>query len=130
MRTVLLWCVIGLGGALGAVARYGLSTWIEFTVRNQALPWGIMACNVLGSFLVGLLAGLWMHRFDAGPLCRAFWIIGLLGGFTTFSSFSLDTVSLLLAGDVVRAVTHVLLTVMICIAATLIGFVLVGGVWR
>ena len=88
---------VALGGGVGSVLRFALSRWVQSWVPGRAFPWGMFVCNVLGCLLVGLLAGILIHRMSVGPLWRAGILIGVLGGFTSFSSFSLDT-SHLIAG--------------------------------
>ncbi len=116
--------VIAVGGAFGSVARFTISRMIGQALHHHDYPWGIFAVNVLGCLLVGLLAGFLIHRMQVGPLWRAGILIGFLGGFTTFSSFSLDTISLLQAGDAAFAVANILLTLVCCLVATAGGLLL------
>ena len=114
---------VALGGALGSVARYGCSfaatRWL-----GTAFPWGTMFVNVTGSFTIGLLAAL--VAADGRPLlgadARAFVIVGVLGGFTTFSSFSLETLELARGGALGAAALNVMLSVALCLAGVGLGF--------
>lgn len=114
---------VALGGALGSVARYACSTaaagWL-----GAAFPWGTLLVNVTGSFAIGLLAAL--VAADGRPLlgsdARAFVLVGVLGGFTTFSSFSLETLALARTGAVGAAAFNVALSVVLCLAGAWLGF--------
>jgi fluoride exporter len=114
---------VALGGALGSVARYGCAA-LALRWFGPLFPWGTLFVNVVGSFAIGALAGLTAP--DGRPLVigdtRAFLIIGVLGGFTTFSSFSLDTLSLARQGAWVAAGTNVLASVALCLLAVYAGY--------
>ena len=116
-----LW--IALGGAVGSVLRFISSEW--FQSRWPSFPWGTLFVNVFGSLLIGLLAAL----SEAGRLgdsisLRHFLMIGVLGGFTTFSSFSVQTLMLARSGAALMAGLNVLASVGLCLAAAWLGFVL------
>lgn len=115
-----LW--IALGSALGGIARYLLSTAVAERF-GESFPWGTLAVNILGSLLIGLLAGLTdpSSRMLVPPAMRQFLIIGLMGGFTTFSSFSLQTLNLLRDGELLLAVANVLGSVLLCLVAAALG---------
>lgn len=117
------WLAIALGGALGAVLRYGVSTGVHHWWGRE-FPWGTLVVNVLGSLLMGLLFILLVERMAATPALRAFWLVGLLGAFTTFSTFSLETLNLMQAGELGRAAANVLLSVLLCIGAAGMGMAL------
>lgn len=110
---------VALGGALGSLARYGLSTWVQGRVTS-AFPWGTFAVNGLGSLLIGLVLG-HLVAIEAGPGPRAFLVIGLLGGFTTFSAFSYETVSLLHAGAWGKAGLYAAGSVLVGVCGVLVG---------
>lgn len=112
------------GGAFGCLARFMLSRWIQTISNHKDYPWGIFVCNVLGCLLMGILAGILIHRLEVGPLWRAAILIGFLGGFTTFSSFSIDTITLMQQGDMMSALSNIVLTVFFCLVATAGGLLI------
>lgn len=119
MRLIAL---IALGSALGGVARYGLSGWVA-TRAGETFPWGTLVVNIVGCTIIGLFAG-W-HDSARLPLsveARGFLMIGVLGGFTTFSSFSLQTLERLQEGDWLRAGLNVVLSVVLCLAGVALGY--------
>lgn len=115
---------IAAGGALGAVMRYLVSNGI-YGWLGRGFPWGTMTVNVLGSLVMGLLFVLLTERLALGPQWRAFLLIGFLGAFTTFSTFSMETLNLLEGGEVMRAVLNMVGSVVICVGAAWLG-VIVG----
>ncbi|MBB4212363.1 camphor resistance protein CrcB [Rhodothalassium salexigens DSM 2132] len=122
---------IALGGALGAVSRHYVSAtvmrWWGQT-GGGAFPLGTLAVNVAGSALMGLLVGLLVGRFDAGVALRSFLTVGFLGGFTTFSTFSLETMLLIEKNQWALAGAYALLSVGLCVAAAFAGLALARGV--
>ena len=110
---------VGIGGFIGAILRFSISTWVG-KATTTAFPWGTLSVNVLGSFFIGFLF-LYFQQSNFSPTQKAFFITGLLGALTTFSTFSLDTVLLMEKELYVRAFTNVLLNVVLSIAATLLG---------
>lgn len=114
---------IALGGGLGSLLRYLMSNWV-YARLGRDFPYGTLAVNVLGSLLIGLLYVLLVERLSLGPLWRAALLIGVLGGFTTFSSFSLETLQLLEQGEWLRAALNVILSVSVCLIATGLGLML------
>lgn len=115
---------VAIGGALGALARYGLAGWVH-DWAGARFPWGTFAVNVLGCLLVGFavraLEGvLW------GPEARAFLAIGVLGGFTTFSTFGYETIALLEGGEWARAGLYAFGSLGLGLAAVLLGLGLAG----
>jgi CrcB protein len=119
----MLW--VALGGALGSAARYGVNL---ATIRfiGPAFPWGTLAVNVIGSFLMGLFMALWAQKFPDNDNARLFLMTGLLGGFTTFSAFSLDVLNLMQRGDNGLAIVYAAASVVLSIATVFAGFF----VWR
>lgn len=116
-----LW--IALGGALGSVARYWLALWA--LPISRSLPWGTILVNVAGSFAIGLFGTLTLAhgRYPVPETARLFFMVGFCGGFTTFSSFSLQTLDLLRGGVPVRALANVAFSVVLCLGAVAVGHV-------
>lgn len=113
--------LVGLGGGLGAMARYKLGGWILHVTPTWKFPASTFAVNVLGCLVAGLLAA-YVERRDAfGPETRLFLFTGILGGFTTFSAFGLETVYLLRRGETAVAIANVLLSALVGIAALLLA---------
>ncbi len=117
-----LW--IALGSAIGGAGRYWCSRAIALAV-GETFPWGTLAVNVAGSFIIGFVAALSGpdSRFIISPNSRNFLMVGLCGGFTTFSSFSLQTFELLRNRDVAEAFGNVLLSFAACMAAVALGYI-------
>jgi fluoride exporter len=117
------WIVIGAGGAIGAVARHGLNTLVHGSLPTTSFPAGILLINVLGCGGIGLLAGLLASsRLELSPEVRAFVFVGVLGGFTTFSSFSLDTLTLVRGGHGMLAAWNVVSQVGLSLLAVGAGY--------
>jgi CrcB protein len=125
LRGVMAYIWIAAGGALGSVARF----WASGAVASRiglAFPWGTLAVNLTGSFVIGFFAtitgvdGRWL----APPRFREFFMVGVCGGYTTFSSFSLQTLNLLQDGEWFRAIGNVVLSVVLCLFAVWLGHVL------
>lgn len=114
---------IALGGAIGAVMRYLVSTGVH-SMLGRGFPYGTLTVNVVGSFLMGFLFVYFMERSSLGPEWRALVLIGFLGAFTTFSTFSLETLNLIQSGAMVRALANIMVSVITCILATWLGFIL------
>lgn len=116
--------IVMLGGALGTLARYALSVLAQPISRE--LPWGTILINILGSFVIGFFGTLTFAqgRYPLSEGMRLFVMIGLCGGFTTFSSFSLQTLELLRSGAMLRAGLNIALSVLLCLAAAAIGHAL------
>ena len=115
---------IAAGGALGAMLRYGVSNGVHM-LFGRDFPYGTLTVNVLGSLLIGLLYILLIERYSLGPQVRAILIIGVLGAFTTFSTFSLETYNLIEGGEFLKAILNVLLSVTLCLIAAWAG-VMIG----
>ena len=111
---------IAAGGALGAIFRFWVSNGI-YALLGRNFPYGTLAVNVLGSLLMGFLYVMLVDKLALGPQWRAAVLIGLLGAFTTFSTFSMETLNLVEAGEVLKALLNILLSVSLCLAATWFG---------
>ena len=111
------WLAIALGGVLGALARHGV---VLACSACRGLPWGVLAANVSGCFLAGIVFVL-TARPGVDPLWRLFLSVGFLGAYTTFSAFSVDTMNLLLAGDTLRAAMNAAANLVLCLAACGLG---------
>lgn len=121
-RMVLLY--VALGGALGSVLRYLLGGAIQ-RAAHAGFPYGTLTVNVAGCFLIGVLIKLFMNTEVPASL-RALLIVGFCGGFTTFSSFSSETIGLAESGAYLRAGAYVLASVVLCLAATGAGLAVAG----
>lgn len=115
------------GGALGALLRFWISGWV-YGLFGRAFPWGTLAVNVAGSLAMGVLYVWLVERSILAPEWRAFTMVGLLGAFTTFSTFSIETFNLIEGGEPVRAVANVTASVLLCIVAAW-GGVAAGRQW-
>ncbi|MGI9321157.1 MAG: fluoride efflux transporter CrcB [Thiogranum sp.] len=111
------------GGAVGAVLRYWVSTGV-YTLTGRGFPYGTLVVNVLGSLLMGFLYIWLLERIPGGVAARAFLLIGLLGAFTTFSTFSIETLNLMEAGQFARALLNTLFSVVLCVGSAALGVML------
>ena len=119
--------LIALGGALGSVCRYGLSTAVQ-RLSSPFFPYGTFVVNVAGSLAFGVIIGAARHRFVLGASERAFLLIGILGGFTTFSTFTYETFALLQDGQLTRASLNAAGQTLVGLVALWAGYVAAG--WR
>lgn len=108
---------VAAGGAIGSALRLGLQEWAVAHV-GQSFPWGTLGINVLGSFLMGLFAVILVERLALDPVWRLFLVIGMLGGFTTFSTFSLEVVHMLDGKAWMHAIGYMGATLLGCVLAT------------
>jgi CrcB protein len=115
--------VIGIGGFVGAVARYGLAAWIGQR-WGRSFPLGTFVINVSGSFLIGLLMTLMAERFTENPQWRLLLVVGFLGAYTTFSTFEYETGALLKDGEWLFAGLNVVLSVIVGFVALKLGEVM------
>ncbi|MEM8936448.1 MAG: fluoride efflux transporter CrcB [Pseudomonadota bacterium] len=122
-----IWMAVAAGGALGAVARYGVSRaamhWL-----GPAFPWGTLAANVFGSFLMGVLIAWLASREPQTTVLRAFLAVGLLGAFTTFSTFSFDVVALYRDRTIFVAAVYLFGSIVFAIGGLVVGL-LAGRAW-
>lgn len=122
--------IVGLGGFFGATGRYVLSGYVQSVSDSIEFPYGTLVVNVLGCFLIGLLAQLADTRGVFGPEFRSFVFIGMLGALTTFSTFSIETLNLLTDGESGLAGLNVCTNLGLCLLAVWLGRVLVLVIWR
>jgi len=112
--------VIGLGGAIGTVFRYIVSG-LDYKFSNGVFPFSTMVVNVSGSLIIGLLWGI-VDRFALSPNMRMFIFIGILGGYTTFSTFSLETFNLMRDGEYHIALINIIVSVILSVGAVFLGY--------
>ncbi len=111
------------GGALGAILRFGMSSYI-YRLLGRDFPYGTLAVNMVGSLIMGILFILFVERGLVSAEWRSAIIIGFLGAFTTFSTFSMETLMLVESGELSRAALNVVLSVTLCLFATWLGLVM------
>jgi len=132
MQLLMNYLVIGLGGALGSMLRFGLGSLIDTNVQKTGyiFPWGTIVVNITGCFVIGFIFTISTGegRLLLSPLTRNFITIGILGGYTTFSSFSWQTLTLAQSGQMWGAVANVLLSVVLCLVGVWLGAMLAGWV--
>ena len=121
---------VALGGALGSVFRYMLGTWTQAASKSIDFPYGTLTVNLIGCFVIGFLAQLAETRGAFTPESRAFVFIGILGGFTTFSSFGNDTINLLRGGETVNALANVGANVIFGLILVWLGRTVAYWIWR
>ena len=124
MANLQLMLAVALGGAIGSVARYltGIGSTKLF---GLAFPWGTLIINIAGSFLIGVFAELFALKWDLPQAGRAFLTVGICGGFTTFSTFSLDTYVLIERGELWPATAYIVGSVVLSIGALVAGLHLI-----
>jgi len=118
--------LIALGGALGSVCRYALSAGVQ-RVTSPLFPYGTFVVNVAGCLAFGVIIGAARDRMFLGPPARAFLLVGILGGFTTFSTFTYETFVLLQAGEVVPAFVNAAGQLLCGLAALWLGYAVVAA---
>ena len=119
------WVAVAAGGAIGSLVRFWL-TGVMTDLTGPRFPWGTLLINALGSFVIGLVAGITLipARVAVHPDLRIFLMTGICGGFTTFSAFSLQTLELMQGGEVVAAMGYAAGSVVLCVIATYGGWML------
>ncbi|KUJ71894.1 fluoride efflux transporter CrcB [Thiomicrospira sp. WB1] len=118
--------MVALGGALGASARFALSHWV-YAWLGRGFPWGTLAVNVLGAFVLGFLVMAFLHKWPTSVEVKTFWVVGFLGAFTTFSTFSLETYQLIQTAHWWKAGANIALNVGVTLLAVAAGLAL--GRW-
>ena len=116
--------LVAIGGAVGSVCRYLVGV-VALRLFGPAFPWGTLIVNLAGSFAIGVLTELLARRFNASLELRVLLVTGFLGGFTTFSSFSLDTIVLYERGAFALAAAYVLASVILSLGATFAGMAVI-----
>ena len=111
---------IAAGGAAGALLRFWVSTG-TYALLGRGFPYGTLAVNVIGSLLMGFLYVFFLERMTVSPEIRGAILIGLLGAFTTFSTFSIETLNLIEQADYMKAVLNILVSVAACLFAAWLG---------
>lgn len=114
--------LVGTGGFIGAICRYGLSGLVQRHAALAAFPYGTLTVNLVGCLLIGIAVGLVDTRQVFGPEFRLFALLGLLGGFTTYSTFGYETFALLRDADYLRAVANVTIHVVLGLALVWAGY--------
>ncbi len=122
--------LVGLGGALGSISRYLVSGWVQTASKNINFPFGTLAVNLAGCFVIGFLAHLAEARGIFSSETRSFVFIGILGGFTTFSSFGNETLNLLRSGEMLSALTNIGTNVIFGLAAVWLGRTTANLIWK
>jgi CrcB protein len=122
--------LVGIGGALGSITRFLVSGWVQAASRNANFPYGTLAVNVTGCFTIGFLAQLSESHGLFTSEARAFVFIGILGGFTTFSSFGNETINLLHGGEMLGALANVGANVITGLFAVWLGRTVAYLIWK
>ena len=122
--------LIGSGGFIGSVLRYLVSGSVQTASQSIAFPYGTLAVNVIGCFFIGFLSELAESRSFLSPDTRAFLIVGILGGFTTFSAFGNETMNLLRDGEQALAMMNVSAQILLGLGAVWLGYTLAYQIWR
>lgn len=129
-HTMTKFLLIGAGGFIGSVLRYLVSGSVQALSQSIAFPYGTLAVNILGCFCIGFLSELADVRSFIGADTRAFLIVGILGGFTTFSAFGNETMNLLRDGEAALALMNVGAQVLLGLGAVWLGYTLAYVIWR
>jgi CrcB protein len=119
--------LVGAGGFLGAISRYAIVYWVGRLLQTPSFPWGVLAVNVVGSLVIGVLAGISEARNTFSEEVRLFLFLGLLGGFTTFSSITNDTMALIRSESYLQAAANVVLSLALGLVAVAIGYIIGKG---
>lgn len=122
--------LVGVGGFVGSILRYWVSGWVQQVTASAGFPFGTLAVNLLGCLVIGFLSQLADVRGVFTPETRALVFVGVLGGFTTFSTFSNETFNLFRDNEVFSALTNLTLQVVLGLGAVWLGRTLAYWIWR
>ncbi|MBR62100.1 MAG: fluoride efflux transporter CrcB [Dehalococcoidia bacterium] len=114
--------IVGAGGFIGAIARYGINSGFGRLIHDQWLPYGTLTVNVIGCLIIGMVAGLIDGKHIGGVELRAFVVVGILGGFTTYSAFGYETINLLRDGNISAAIVNIAAQIVLGLCAVWIGY--------
>jgi CrcB protein len=115
--------IVGLGGSIGSIARYAVS----FLIKSKLFPYATLSVNIIGSFIIGIVFAMSIKNEGLSENWKLFLATGICGGFTTFSAFSLENMGLLQSGKIGMALTYIILSIILGIIATFLGYKLVSG---
>lgn len=122
--------LVGAGGFIGSVLRYVISGWVQTMSHSVAFPYGTLAVNVIGCLCIGLISALAEGRSLIGTEARAFLVVGIIGGFTTFSAFGNETMNLLRDGETALGLANIGAQVALSLGAVWLGYTLAHLIWR
>ena len=114
--------LVGLGGSIGSMGRYGVYLLTKKLAPALALPLGTLVVNVMGCFAIGCVVGILSGHETSAPHARLFFVVGILGGFTTFSAFGLETLQLISTSQMFSACLYVSLSIILGVLATWLGY--------
>jgi len=120
MKELLL---VFFGGGLGSMVRFSLGRWVN-ALHNQHFPWGTLVVNIVACFILGFVIGLADHKNVISASSRLFWTVGFCGGFSTFSTFSNETLYLIQSGLTLSLILYISLSLLLCVAAIFGGLYL------
>lgn len=121
---------VAIGGFLGALARFGMGQWFAGLVQSTGFPWGTLVTNLLGCFVLSLFLTVTLDLISINPLIRIGFSTGFLGAFTTFSTFSLETIQLIRVQQYWYAGLYLFCSIFLCIAMAALGFMVTRGVFQ
>ena len=116
--------IVGAGGFIGSALRFAVSGWVQRLAAASVMPYGTLVVNVLGCLALGLLGGIAEHRQMLEPAQRLFLMVGILGGFTTFSTFAFESVALMQDAELAKAALNTLAQIVLGFGAAFAGYVL------
>lgn len=122
--------LVGIGGFIGSIARYLTSGYVQQMTQSVGFPYGTLAVNLIGCFVIGVLAELADARGVFTTESRSFVFVGILGGFTTFSSFSNETMNLMRDGEMLPAFANVSVHIVLGLGAVWLGRLVAHAIWR